>query len=215
MAKKGESVVLSYHDTLIYESDLDLLTGPHWLNDTIIGFYLEYLNRELFPNSVICFIGPEVTQCLKLAPHSDTSMFLDPLEFKEKSFAVMPLNDCDDPGSAGGSHWSLLVYSRPEASFFHIDSSQGSNSHHAQLLASKISQYIGRGLGVGCDFRTLNSLQQTNNYDCGVFVLCNIDNIAHYILKNNRVSGADLVRDVQVAKKRREVRQLIEGLARN
>ena len=41
---KGEmadAVVLSYHDSLLKESDVSLLTGPRWLNDRVIGFYLE------------------------------------------------------------------------------------------------------------------------------------------------------------------------------
>lgn len=33
--------VLSYHDSLLKDSDLALLGGSNWLNDKIIGFYFE------------------------------------------------------------------------------------------------------------------------------------------------------------------------------
>ena len=33
---KGETKVLDYHDVLLYQSDLDLLTGPYWLNDQVL-----------------------------------------------------------------------------------------------------------------------------------------------------------------------------------
>lgn len=36
-----DSSVLSYHDSLLKESDVSLLDGPRWLNDKIIGFYFE------------------------------------------------------------------------------------------------------------------------------------------------------------------------------
>lgn len=37
----ADPIVLSYHDSLLKESDVSLLAGPRWLNDKIIGFYFE------------------------------------------------------------------------------------------------------------------------------------------------------------------------------
>ena len=33
--------VLSFHDSLLRQSDVALLDGTNWLNDKIIGFYFE------------------------------------------------------------------------------------------------------------------------------------------------------------------------------
>lgn len=33
----GEARVLSYHDVLLREADVDILKGPHWLNDQASG----------------------------------------------------------------------------------------------------------------------------------------------------------------------------------
>lgn len=36
-----EKTVLSYHDSLLRQSDVSLLDAPNWLNDKIIAFYFE------------------------------------------------------------------------------------------------------------------------------------------------------------------------------
>ena len=37
-----DPIVLSYHNSLLRQSDLALVDGPHWLNDKVIGFYFEW-----------------------------------------------------------------------------------------------------------------------------------------------------------------------------
>lgn len=209
MSVKG-NIVLNYYDSIVYEEDLQLLEGPHWLNDTLIGFYMDYLENEEYNNLDICFVRPEVTQCIKLSP--DLPIFLDPIEFRRKSFAVMTLNDCINPNSPGGSHWSLLIFSRNELKFYHIDSSEGTNKLAAKELAAKITEYIGKN--IKCDFESLKSLQQTNSYDCGVFVLCNLDNVLNHIFRKKKLSTLEPVSEVQVSKKREELKKLIINLYR-
>lgn len=209
MASRRDHIVLSYYDALITDEDVELLQGPFWLNDTIIGFYLEYLEREKYENADICFIKPEITQCLKFSDVSDFPAFLDPLNFKKKSFAVMPLNDCENPNLPGGSHWSLLVYSQPEKAFYHIDSSSGTNYQAASKLAYKLSKYINHG-----EFKNLPSLQQTNSYDCGVFVICNIDNVIEHALRFGKLGNICPINDYEVSRKRHDIKLLIKALAR-
>lgn len=36
-----DNIVLSFHDSLLRESDVQLLNKGHWLNDNIIGFMME------------------------------------------------------------------------------------------------------------------------------------------------------------------------------
>ena len=36
-----DAIILSFNDSLIHKSDVDLLDGPYWINDTIIGFCFE------------------------------------------------------------------------------------------------------------------------------------------------------------------------------
>ncbi|KXZ55423.1 hypothetical protein GPECTOR_3g74 [Gonium pectorale] len=44
--RDGERKVLDYFDVLLREADVELLEGPHWLNDQIVSFFFEYMERE-------------------------------------------------------------------------------------------------------------------------------------------------------------------------
>ncbi|VVC92141.1 unnamed protein product [Leptidea sinapis] len=132
------SVVLSFHETLLHQSDIELLNGPYWLNDTIISFYFEYLEKVTFIKSPdILFVPPEVTQCIKMVTPDEIKIFLEPLKIEAKKFVFFALNDNSAPDMVGGSHWSLLVYSRDENSFFHYDSMCGSNHNVAWKHATR------------------------------------------------------------------------------
>lgn len=140
------SVVLSFHEVLLHNSDLQLLDGPYWLNDNIISFYFEYLEKNLFSSAEeILFVSPEVTQCIKMVDTEEIKTFLEPLGIQTKQFVFFALNDNDSPDRAGGSHWSLLVYSKPESCFFHVDSSSGSNHNVAWEFASHLMSYFVTG----------------------------------------------------------------------
>lgn len=61
-------IILNFKDTLLHQSDVELLNGPHWLNDNIITFYFEYLEKAAYKSEKdLLFISPEVVQCLKAA----------------------------------------------------------------------------------------------------------------------------------------------------
>lgn len=140
------TVVLSFHDILLHRSDVELLNGPHWLNDTVISFYFEYLEKVVFTKSSdLLFVSPEVTQCVKMVQTEEIQTFLEPLDVKRKKIVFFALNDNDTPDMAGGSHWSLLVYSKPENCFFHLDSSSGSNHNVAWDFASHLIPYLSAG----------------------------------------------------------------------
>ena len=63
-----DPIVLSFYDSIIRQSDVDILRGPQWLTDTLIGFYFEYLSNVAYKGeNRLLFIGPEVTQCLKVS----------------------------------------------------------------------------------------------------------------------------------------------------
>lgn len=60
-------IILDYGDSLIRESELQILKTNQWLNDAVIGFYFEYLSNQCTDDKVM-FYGPSVTQLLKLIP---------------------------------------------------------------------------------------------------------------------------------------------------
>ncbi|XP_026282755.1 sentrin-specific protease 8 [Frankliniella occidentalis] len=204
----ADPIVLSFYDSIIRQSDVDILEGPHWLTDNLIGFYFEYLSNVAYKDEArLLFIGPEVTQCLKVSRCQELGVFLDPLQVEKRTFVFLPVNDCTQVESPGGSHWSLLVFCKNEDSFFHFDSSSGSNYGQAKQLASKLSKFLSASeAGV---FVQADTLQQKNGYDCGIHVLCNVDLIAEYCANHNRVEGCGLVKQSEVLNKRIEVLNLI------
>lgn len=144
MAKISNDTVLSYYDCLLRSDDVDLLRGPYWLNDAIIGFYFEFLERHYDASNPkkLLFVSPELTQLLKLTEPSDYSILLDPLNATQNAFVFFPLNNCDKRDAAGGSHWSLMVFSRDERTSFHFDSSKGFNRAIAREFSKNIANYL-------------------------------------------------------------------------
>ncbi|XP_059052758.1 sentrin-specific protease 8 [Achroia grisella] len=205
------TVVLSFHEILLHQSDIDLLDGPYWLNDTIISFYFEYLERALFSTaSEFLFVSPEVTQCIKMVQTEDIKIFLDPLHINEKKFVFFALNDNNSPDRAGGSHWSLLVYSRPECCFFHLDSSSGSNHNVAWEFASHLITYLSNG---SINFVDKECVQQSNGYDCGVHVISNTESLAEYAHKHGQIRSCEVLVKVSPIVKRRHILSVIKSLA--
>lgn len=181
-------VVLSFHNSLLRSDDVHLLTGPHWLNDQIISFYLEYLEKIVHKeDKSILYVSPEVVQCLKFASKQEMSIFLEPLNAKDKSFIFMPLND-NNEARAGGNHWSLLAFSRPECTFFYYDSLNGDSLKSLVPFVRKIAQAI------ECpefDFIKGHTVRQSNSYDCGIHVLCNIDRMSERALQFDALDDRD------------------------
>ena len=94
-----DGVVLSYGDYLIRRSDMDILRSNAWLNDTIIGFFFEYLSSRRHPEyQGFKFFGPEVTQCLKLGSREDMPILMGPRsELAKINFMFWAVNDSANP----------------------------------------------------------------------------------------------------------------------
>ncbi len=144
----SDRVVASLGDSLLRESDVNLLKGPHWLSDRVISFYFEHLHQTRFDSSArVCFLSPEVSQFLKLAGSSEIPSFLEPLGLECKDLVLLAVNNATDPDSPGGTHWSLLIFSRQALEFFHLDSSSGMNDLDGQLLAKKLHDFLTKRIG--------------------------------------------------------------------
>ncbi|KAI3376918.1 hypothetical protein L3Q82_000167 [Scortum barcoo] len=181
--------VLSYQDSLLRRSDVSLLEGPYWLNDQVIGFAFEYFAAERFRalGRTIIFISPEVTQFIKCASCPDElALFLEPLDLASRHWVFLAVNDNSNQ-TAGGSHWSLLVYHHTSNHFAHYDSQNGSNSLHARTwrIASKLEPFLGAGRKALFVEEPCPS-QQNNSYDCGMYVIC----IAEALCEKARVEGS-------------------------
>lgn len=209
MSSHSDPIILSFHESLLRASDVQLLQGPHWLNDQIISFYFEYLERVKYKdNHDMLFVSPEVTQCIKIVPDSDINIFLSPRNVGTKPFIFFALND-NESHRAGGSHWSLLVFSRAEKRFFHFDSSGTSNMSQCQQFVRKVKYYL------ECPdvlIKSIRCLQQSNSYDCGIHVLCMADNISDHLNRYGMVDGVGPLHYDVVSKKRNNILTIIKQL---
>ena len=79
-------------------------------------------------DSALNIVGPEVTQFLKLMQFEELSIVLDTLDLLSQKAVYFSLNNNHDPSSAGGSHWSLLIFCNRSQCFYHLDSSSSKNT---------------------------------------------------------------------------------------
>ncbi|KAI1904392.1 hypothetical protein AGOR_G00005170 [Albula goreensis] len=210
-----DPVVLSYQDSLLRCSDLALLEGPHWLNDQVIGFAFEYFATECFKNlsDSACFISPEVTQFIKCASsQEELALFLEPLGLPARRWVFLAVND-NSHQTAGGSHWSLLLYRRDGNRFCHYDSQSGSNSLHARRIANKLEAFLGTSGKV--PFTEEPAPAQQNSYDCGMYVICNAEALCQFAgQEGSPLPLTQIITPAYITQKRAEWCRLIQRLSK-
>ncbi|XP_050370355.1 NEDD8-specific protease 1 [Argentina anserina] len=173
MAKSDpDEKILSYQDVVLRRSDLDILSGPYFLNDRIIEFYFSYLSSG---SGEILLVPPSITFWIMNCPAESLKDFLDPLDFPNKKLVIFPVNDNDDVSEAeGGFHWSLLAFERSINTFVHHDSSLGGwNKRPAKRLYNAVKNFMGDSSSATDPVykECTDSPNQVNGYDCGMYVL--------------------------------------------
>ncbi|KMT02133.1 hypothetical protein BVRB_9g207160 [Beta vulgaris subsp. vulgaris] len=218
----GDDMILSYNDVVLRRSDLDILSGPHFLNDRIIEFYLSYLSSR-YPSDNIFLVPPSIAFWLQNCSDEETlKSFVEPLNLPAKDLVIFPVNNNDDPMIAeAGSHWSLLLFYRTAKVFVHHDSFRGLNCPFSKKLYKAIKSFMGN---LDSDVRFLedqSSPQQQNGYDCGLFVTAIASVICSWYANSDRGDDGEHIwfSDVKeqvtpgnVSKMRSEILSLIEGL---
>lgn len=246
--------ILRYKDFVLRSSDVDVLEGPCYLNDQVIGFYFSYLSSLCNRNDVL-FVPPSV--CFWLANCDSQSLQdeVEPLEFKSKCIILFVVNDnVDLGGEESGTHWSTLIYDRSQNAFLHLDTMEGVNHDHASKLYDSVKDFIGKAPLPSSTvkstslkgrnkkkevakqattklepattaepvFKEYNAPQQTNGYDCGVYVLAIAKAVCECYSSLKTGIDADWISAVQrhvdasvEMTFRNEVMQLIEDLKKN
>ncbi|RCH87704.1 hypothetical protein CU097_001337, partial [Rhizopus azygosporus] len=60
-----DKLILSYHDVVIRQSDLKTLEPGQWLNDTMLSFHMEFLERTFVPKEAnYLFLRPGMVQLI-------------------------------------------------------------------------------------------------------------------------------------------------------
>lgn len=215
--------ILSYNDVVLRQSDMDILSGPYFLNDQIIEFYFSYLS-SCYPAQEILLVPPSIAFWIMNCPAVESLKdFVEPLHLPDKKLVIFPVNDNEDLCKAeAGSHWSLLAFERNAKVFVHHDSNRGINDWHARRLYKAVVGYIGASdsASTASYLECTDSPQQVNGYDCGLYVTAIAKAICswHNSDEDKEVDGMwfsfvkEQVTPSSVAEMRSEILSLIRSL---
>ncbi|GAB4859247.1 hypothetical protein Ancab_010707 [Ancistrocladus abbreviatus] len=169
---EANEMILSYHDVVLRRSDLDILSGPCFLNDRIIEFYFSYLS-SCYCSDDLLLVPPSIAFWVGSCPGKESLKdFVEPLNLGAKKVVIFPINDNEDVTQAeGGSHWSLLAFERDTNLFIHHDSYGGTNSRHARRLYASVVEFMGSSESNRRYMEYSQTPQQVNGYDCGLYVI--------------------------------------------
>lgn len=212
--------ILSYNDVVLRRSDLDILSGPYFLNDRIIEFYFSYLSSC---SEEILLMPPSITFWIMNCPAESLKEFLDPLHLPQKKLVIFPVNDNDDVSEAeGGYHWSLLAFERSDNTFVHHDSSGGGwNKGPAKRLYNAVKKFMSVSSSAANPIyrECTDSPHQVNGYDCGMYVLAIARVICSWYVSKDKDGDnmwfsavKEQVTPSAVAAMRNEILGLIKGL---
>merc|ERR1711874_849917 len=97
--------------------------------------------NEVKATDKILFVSPSITQFIrKSEDRTDIKETIKNLKINEKDWVFYPVsnnNQVNKPG--GGTHWSLLVFSKANNVYYHHDPIYKTNKMHAVELIHKIS----------------------------------------------------------------------------
>ncbi|KAL8594739.1 hypothetical protein ACOMHN_051685 [Nucella lapillus] len=212
---EDDEIVLNFNDSLLRKSDVDLLGGPCWINDNLIGFIFEYFEREQFNHSAdrLALLSPPMTQFIKFASGDDLATALGPLNLPTKEFVFLPINDNFNTNKPGGYHWSLLVFVRSKEEFRHYDSGHSCNADTAKDLMNRLQPYL-HASKRGSKFVEMDCPQQTNGYDCGMYVMCVAEHLCRELCECYNVPLWEVITEKSVSLKRQQLLKLIFDLAK-
>lgn len=167
-----------------------------WLDDSYLKAFYSSLTKEIskFNNSIL-FVSPSVTDLIKNGSNFQVLSTLTNLNYNEMSYVFFCLNNFNENRHNNetygleerGSHWSLLVYDKFKNIFQHYDSINGLNSKHAKAFCQKINP--------GCKVVEMETLQQSNSFECAVQVMVNtrlvLENISELGTKPHKTDALD------------------------
>ena len=114
-SSEADPILVSYHDSIVRSSNLKTLDDSNWLDDNIITFafeYVQYDSKSTENNeNLFVFVTPPVVQLLKMSDDLFAEQLLQSIDFGEKKFLILPINNNTQVTVFGGSHWSLLILS--------------------------------------------------------------------------------------------------------
>eukprot|EP00003_Mantamonas_plastica_P020605 TRINITY_DN3319_c1_g1_i14.p1 TRINITY_DN3319_c1_g1~~TRINITY_DN3319_c1_g1_i14.p1 ORF type:complete len:223 (-),score=48.09 TRINITY_DN3319_c1_g1_i14:24-692(-) len=220
MSSEQDPFVLTYEDVSLRRSDVSLLQPYQWLNDAILSFvFMHTTNTELTKNDEVLLVSPATVMMMSfLNDVQECAIALEPLDLASRQVIVIPVNNNQSIEKMGGSHWAVMVFKRDDNVFEYYDSMNGSNLRSAQRIAKKVIPFLGVDEDQGVSVVEMESPQQQNSYDCGMFVIgVTLYIVQEYLGKVKESMGEGgllgVITQQWVTAKRKELIQLIDDLA--
>jgi len=87
-----------------------------------------------------------------------------------KDLVIVPINNNENFTSAGGTHWSTLVYHKKQDRFYAFDSVGQANKAASAKVAQKLVCLVGSSIPKAA-IQYIKTPQQVNSSDCGIYAL--------------------------------------------
>lgn len=150
---------------------------------------------------------PAVTQMLKMLS-ADAKETFQTLRAATKNLIFFAVSDHDGVAQ-GGQHWSTLIFSRKDGAFYCMDSLGAMN----QQATEKLKEIVARSLDFpNAPLIKLPSVQQPNGFDCGVYVLANVEMVRHFYAVDESVRNVPMHDRQVAANKRQELVAIVNRL---
>ena len=129
------------------------------------------MEREVIPlktaTAVVLLLRPSLVFLLAQSPDLAQVESALPPGLTTAPYLFLALNNNDDPSvPEGGSHWTLLLVHKTECLALHYDSLACTNEVEARRITTRMSKM----LGVQLRYVNMETPQQSNGSDCGVYV---------------------------------------------
>ncbi|OLL23711.1 NEDD8-specific protease 2 [Neolecta irregularis DAH-3] len=186
-------IVLEYYDVCLRQLDVDNFKPGSWLSDTNIEFYYEYLQRDSpfaqrLEDASILLLQPTVSFIITQTSDAEFISSALPPYIKTAKWIFCPINDNVDVTKAqGGSHWSLVVIDKERSLGCYYDSLMDCNESPSRAFIQQMENVLETSL----TFLPMPTPQQSNEFDCGMFVCLETAYLVE-ILTGNSSSPPDL-----------------------
>ena len=179
--------LLEYQGTNITAKDIKTLENGQWVCDEIISLFLAFMREDqTMKDKKILLVNPSATFILKECEDKKVVNDLKKdLRINEMEWVFYPINNNKKSDNAGGTHWSLLLFSKKENRYYHYDPIEGKNNNHAKELVVNTLDLNNFRLGGLPEFKEIKSLRQENSYDCGPYIMLYIREIVNNIIAGN------------------------------
>jgi len=198
------TVALRFQELLLRISDVQLLQGPYALNERLLSFYYAYLQTRRYKmEPELHFLSPTLCHRLRLSTLRERNRLVRDLKLPSKPFVFIPLYE--------GSHWSLLLVSRPDRKFYYFDPEDNRHLNLARLLYEHLRICLAAD---EYQFTVSRCLQQVKGqgHESGVHLMCMTDNMAGYVSRCGYATSTLLVSYQEVHGMRASQLQLIRTL---